>query len=150
MAIEVRTGEPNKTGRGKPEMNVTPLVDVVLVLLIIFMVLTPLLNELFWIHVPNKPKDQNQEEQKNAEAAAEEKPPLVVTVNEKGHIQINRDVYGDDEFAERLRRMLVARGERNIYFDAHDDVAFERAAEVMDLARGGGAAHIAVVTEKIQ
>ena len=149
MAIEVQTGRPDKKGRGRPEMNVTPLVDVVLVLLIIFMVLTPLLNELFWIHVPNKPKEQNQEELK-AEEGAEEEPPLVVTVNEKGHIQINRDVYRDDELAERLRRMLVARGERNIYFDAHDEVTFERAAQVMDLARGGGAAHIAVVTEKIQ
>ncbi len=46
--------------------------------------------------------------------------------------------------------MLVARGERNIYFDAHDDVPFDRAMAVMDLARESGAAHIAVVTEKIQ
>jgi biopolymer transport protein TolR len=149
MAIEVQTGRPDKKGRGKPEMNVTPLVDVVLVLLIIFMVLTPLLNELFWIHVPNKPKDQTEEEEK-AEEGAEEEPPLVVTVNRRGRIQINRDVYTDGEFPERLRRMLVARGERSVYFDAHDDVPFERAARVLDLARGGGAAHIAVVTEKIQ
>jgi biopolymer transport protein ExbD len=113
------------------------------------MVLTPLLNELFWIHVPGKSKDEKEQEA-TVEESGEEEPPLVVTVNRRGHIQINRDVYRDDEFAERLRRMLVARGERNIYFDAHDDVPFERAARVMDLARGGGAAHIAVVTGKIQ
>ena len=149
MAMDVQSGGQDRKGRGRPEMNVTPLVDVVLVLLIIFMVLTPLLNELFWIHVPSKPKVQN-EEQAQDDEGAEEEPPLVVTVNRRGNIQINRDVYADSEFPERLRRMLVARGERSVYFDAHDDVPFERAAQVMDLARGGGAAHIAVVTEKIQ
>jgi biopolymer transport protein ExbD len=45
--------------------------------------------------------------------------------------------------------MLIARGDRRVYFDADDSVPFERAVEVMDLARGGGAAHIAVVTEKL-
>ena len=74
----------------------------------------------------------------------------MVTVNSTGRIQINQDVYSDKEFPERLKRMLVARGERRIYFDADDRVPFERAVEVMDLARGGGAAHIAVVSEKLE
>ena len=42
-------------GRVRPDMNVTPLVDVVLVLLIIFMVITPLLTKNFWVHVPKQP-----------------------------------------------------------------------------------------------
>jgi biopolymer transport protein ExbD len=45
--------------------------------------------------------------------------------------------------------MLVARQTRNIYFDAENGVPFERAVAVMDLARAGGAAHIAVVTERL-
>jgi biopolymer transport protein ExbD/biopolymer transport protein TolR len=147
MAIEVSVNHGEKKGRSRPEMNVTPLVDVVLVLLIIFMVLTPLLNEMFWIHVPQRQTDDKIEE---AAESDDDIPPLVVTVNRRGRIQINRDVYSDSSFPERLRRMLVARGERNIYFDAHDDVSFDRAMAVMDLARQSGAAHIAVVTEKIQ
>ena len=71
-------------------------------------------------------------------------------MNASGRIQINQDVYPDKEFPERLQRMLVARGERRIYFDAQDGVPFERAMQVLDLARGGGAAHVAVVTEKLQ
>lgn len=144
MDIEV-AHKGAKKGRAKhrPEMNVTPLVDVVLVLLIIFMVLTAALSEHFWINVPEKATEDEAEESNDAEQ------PIVVSVNEKGHIQINRDVYPDAEFPARLKRMLVARGDRRVYFDAQDRVPFARAVQVLDLARGGGAAAIAVVTEKL-
>jgi biopolymer transport protein ExbD len=126
-------------------MNVTPLVDVVLVLLIIFMVLTAVLNDHFWVNVPEKDRKEEKIEEPGSEADA----PLVVTVNGRGRIQINRDEYPDEGFGETLKRMLVARGDRKIYFDAHDGVPFARAVQVMDLARGGGAAHVAVLTEKL-
>ena len=148
MGMDVEVGEKGgKRGRAKhrPEMNVTPLVDVVLVLLIIFMVLTAALNEHFWLNVPEKNKDDVAEEEPD-----DAEQPIVVSVNAQGHIQINRDVYPDNEFAPRLRRMLVARGDRRVYFDAQDRVPFARAVEVLDLARGGGAAGIAVVTEKLE
>jgi biopolymer transport protein ExbD len=144
MDVQASRGK-NKKGRAHPEMNVTPLVDVVLVLLIIFMVLTSVLNENFWLHVPEKDKKAELE----PPPTSDDEQPIVVTVNQQGRVQINQDVYPDGEFPERLKRMLVARGDRRIYFDAEDGVPFERAVEVMDLARGGGAAHIAVVTEKL-
>ena len=50
-------GDSKKKGLKKPEMNVTPLVDVVLVLLIIFMVIMPMMDAKFWIHVPPKPDE---------------------------------------------------------------------------------------------
>jgi biopolymer transport protein ExbD len=146
MAMDVQMkGGKGKRGRAHPEMNVTPLVDVVLVLLIIFMVLTSVLNENFWLHVPEKDKKAELE----PPPTSDDEQPIVVTVNQQGRVQINQDVYPDGEFPERLKRMLVARGDRRIYFDAEDGVPFERAVEVMDLARGGGAAHIAVVTDKL-
>ena len=146
MDVEVpgRGGRSGKK-RHRPEMNVTPLVDVVLVLLIIFMVLTAALNEHLWLNVPEKNKDDVAEEDPD-----DAEQPIVVSVNAAGRIQINRDVYPDSEFGERLRRMLVARGDRRVYFDAQDAVPFARAVQVLDLARGGGAAHIAVVTEKLE
>lgn len=148
MGMDIQAGATHKKkgkGRGRPDMNVTPLVDVVLVLLIIFMVVTPLMHQQFWLHVPPRP-----------DASAEPPPPsdgaetIVVTVNARGQIQINRDIYPDDVFPARLRRMLIASGYRKIYFDAHDDAPFERAVTAMDLARGAGAAHIAVMTEGLQ
>jgi biopolymer transport protein ExbD len=151
MAMDIASAADGKKGgqksRPRPEMNVTPLVDVVLVLLIVFMVLTAVMKEQFWIHVPEKEAKQ---EQKDEEQPSDEEPPIVVTVSPQGQIQINHEPYPDQDFPERLRRMLVARGERRIYFDASDGVPYARAMQVMDLARGGGAAHIAVVTERLE
>jgi biopolymer transport protein ExbD/biopolymer transport protein TolR len=133
-----------KKGKVRPEMNVTPLVDVVLVLLIIFMVIMPLMPAHFWVHVPDKsdsedltPPDPN------------EKQPLVITVNPEGKFQINKEIVPDEEFAEKLRRVLIARGERKVFFDAADKAPYSRAVRALDLARIGGAAHIAVLTEGV-
>ena len=145
MGMDRDTGKKKKKGVGTPEMNVTPLVDVVLVLLIIFMVVMPMMHAKFWIHVPPKPDETAEQAPPDPDALQ----PIVVTVNAQGHIQINQDVFPDDVFPRRLRGMLVARNERKVYFDAADNVRFERAMEVMDLARGGGAAHIAVMTESL-
>lgn len=147
MAMDVGAVDTGRKGRHRPEMNVTPLVDVVLVLLITFMVLTAMMNDHFWVHVPEK---EQKDQQDTEEVTPDDQAPIVVTVSADGHIRINQDVYPDKDFPERLKRMLVARGERRIYFDAHDAVSYERAMQVLDLARGGGAAHVAVVTEKLQ
>src|SRR5438876_3284652 len=126
--MDVGAAQGGKKGRARPEMNVTPLVDVVLVLLITFMVLTAMMNDHFWVHVPEKEqKDQQNTEQQDPNEEA----PIVVTVNANGRIQINQDVYPDKEFPERLKRMLVARGDRRIYFDAQDGVPYERAMQVL-------------------
>ena len=68
------------SGGPKSDINITPLVDVVLVLLIIFMVITPLLAKQFWLHLPDKVDKQEQEASKN------DKPPIVVFVNAAGEI----------------------------------------------------------------
>lgn len=143
----VETGKKGRRARPRPEMNVTPLVDVVLVLLIIFMVLTAVMKEHFWVHVPEK--EQKQEE-KEEESSSDDEAPIVVTIAPDGRIRINQDAFPDRDFPERLKRMLVARGDRRVYFDAGDAVSYERAMQVLDLTRGGGASHIAVVTEKLQ
>ena len=148
MAMDVQVAGSGRKGRARPEMNVTPLVDVVLVLLIIFMVLTAMMDDRFWVHVPEKPK--NDPALENAPEPGAEDLPIVVSATRDGRIKINQDFYPDADFPERLRRMLVAKGDRRVYFDAQNGVPFERAMQVMDLARGGGAAHIAAVTEKIE
>jgi biopolymer transport protein TolR len=120
-------------------MNVTPLVDVVLVLLIIFMVITPLMAKQFWIAVPDKKEDN--------EPPPDAKEPVVITVTQAGKIRINRDVVSDSEFPVRLRRVLAAKGDRTVVFDAHDQAPFARATQALDMARAAGAATIAVATD---
>jgi biopolymer transport protein ExbD/biopolymer transport protein TolR len=141
MDLSSGTGKP---GRMSPQMNVTPLVDVVLVLLIIFMVITPLLAKQFWLHLPDK-TDKHEPVQPNDKQVQ-----IMVFVNARGEIEVNHEVIPKAELAARLKRMLAGTGQRTIFFDAADDAEFARAAEVMDTARAGGAATIAVLTEPIR
>ncbi|MEZ4288733.1 MAG: biopolymer transporter ExbD [Polyangiales bacterium] len=134
-----------KKGRPAPEMNVTPLVDVVLVLLIIFMVIMPMVPAHFWVHVPDKPEEM----QEPPPPDPNEQQPIVISVNKAGEFQINRDVVTDAEFSAKLERILIARQERKVFFDAADDAPYDRAVHALDLARAGGAAHIALLTEGV-
>lgn len=141
MAMEIGTPK-GKPGRAQPSMNVTPLVDVVLVLLIIFMVITPLLAKQFWLNLPNKVEEQQPD-------TPDDSKPIVVSVTKKGDIKINHDTVPKDQFSAKLRRVLAGSGQRTIFFDADDDAEFGKTVEAMDLARGGGASTIAVLTDAI-
>jgi biopolymer transport protein ExbD/biopolymer transport protein TolR len=128
-----------------PVMNVTPLVDVVLVLLIIFMVITPLLTKKFWIHTPK----QDKKEVKQEELAQDPDPPLVLRVARDQTITVNGTVIGYQELAERLRRMFAARDDHVLFFDAENDAPYGFAVQVLDLAREGGAVTIAALTNEL-
>ena len=145
MAFEVSTGKGGKKGRSKPDMNVTPLVDVVLVLLIIFMVITPMLAKQFWIHLPEEPEADATPPPPDDDSEG----PPVVTVDAEGRVLVNRDVVPLAQFENRLRRVLAARGDRTVFFDAQSDAPYGRAVEVLDLSRGAGATTIAVATEPL-
>ncbi|MGK4003626.1 biopolymer transporter ExbD [Sorangium sp. So ce1036] len=126
-----------------PSMNVTPLVDVVLVLLIIFMVVTPLLAKQFWLNLPKK------EDPVKVERAPDDADrPVVLTVDERGVLRINQTEVPRAELKERLARIFAARSDDVLYFDADDAAAYAVAVEAMDAARMGGARTIAVLTEK--
>jgi biopolymer transport protein TolR len=136
-------GGSSRRGENKPVMNVTPLVDVVLVLLIIFMVVTPLLTKQFYLNLPKK------------DEKAEQAPPdpenknVVVSVTKEGDIKINQDVVPKNELKDRLARIMAARSEKVVYFDADDGAPYAVAVEAMDLSRLGGASTIAIMTDKI-
>jgi biopolymer transport protein TolR len=141
MALDLgkRTGKP---GRAQPTMNVTPLVDVVLVLLIIFMVVTPLLAKQFWIHLPNE-VDKEQPPSTDDEGA------VVVLVTTSGDIMVNRERVREAQFPDELRRALASKRQHTIFFDAEEDAQFGVAVKAMDVARGAGADTIAVLTQPL-
>src|SRR5437879_5070789 len=100
----------------KNEINVTPLVDVVLVLLIIFMVVTPLLEKDIQVRVPetdDSPPEQQQKDQQQ----------LIVTLNEKGDLAINNEVQPTiEQYGDKLKRQLAAKpkGEKIVFFMPED------------------------------
>ena len=135
-------------GDGKrvvPQMNVTPLVDIVLVLLIIFMVITPLLTKTFWLHTPK----QEKEEVERKDLQDDPNPPLVLRVGPGQSIQVNGTDVAFDDLPDRLRRMFAARDDHVLFFDAADDAEYGFTVAVMDRAREGGAVTIAALTSAL-
>ena len=138
----------NLGGKGKtvsPQMNVTPLVDVVLVLLIIFMVVTPLLTKTFWVHTPKQEKKEVEKQELDQDPS----PPLVMKLAADKTVTVNGVVVPFEDLVLRLKRMFAARDDHVLFFDADDDAPYGLAMEVLDRAREGGAVTIAPLTEAL-
>jgi biopolymer transport protein ExbD/biopolymer transport protein TolR len=135
-------GGSKKKGTALPAINITPLVDVVLVVLIIFMIVTPMVTKTFWLNLP--PKDD-----KNEPAPPSDNKPLVMTVDKAGVIRINTTILSKAEVSERVPRMLAAKDQKVLYFDAHNDASYAVAIEAMDLSRAGGVKSIAILTDSV-
>ena len=143
MGLSVGKGGRRKS-KVSPNLNVTPLVDVVLVLLIIFMVVTPLLTKQFWINVPKKADDVKQQQ------VDDNKPPVVLSMAADGTLKINKDPIKRDEIGRRLPRIFSAQGDATLIFDAEDGANYGEAVRVMDLARAAGAVTIAVSSRELE
>ncbi len=135
-------GGSKKQGSSTPTINITPLVDVVLVVLIIFMIVTPMVTKTFWLNLP--PKDDTKDP-----APPGDNKPLVMTVDKAGVIRVNATVISKNEVKDRVPRMLAARDQKVLYFDAASDASYAAAIEAMDLSRAGGVKSIAILTESV-
>jgi len=129
-------GEPNSS------INITPLVDVVLVMLIIFMVVTPLLEKDIGVRMPQTEEVQN----------FDEVPPdqLVVKIDDKGDLLINSTKVSDDEFVEKLGAILQRKkkAEDKVVFVVADDASmYGRLVTVLDKSRQAGAEVLGMATE---
>jgi biopolymer transport protein ExbD len=128
------------TGAGvRSDINITPLVDVVLVLLIIFMVATPILIKDLDLTVPEKadvqvatPTTANQ---------------VVVSITKEGQVQINREPIVESQFGEKIHDLMTARSEKLVFFDVDDDANYGDAMHLMDVARGAGAKTLGIMTK---
>ncbi|MBL8924337.1 MAG: biopolymer transporter ExbD [Myxococcaceae bacterium] len=140
--MQIETGGGKRRAGPKPSMNVTPLVDVVLVLLIIFMVVTPLLTKQLWLNVPPKVED-------TAPPPADALPPIVLRLDVKGVTSVNDEAIPREQLVERVQRMINARPDKVVFFDADDDVPYGQALAVMDVVRGGGVETLAVLADPI-
>ena len=152
MAIDIQVTNNRRGGNHRsavrPSMNVTPLVDVVLVLLIIFMVITPMLVKQLSVNVPTK-EDDSKDKAAQTDPSDDDEPQIVLRVDRTGQAYINKMAVPDQQLDIRLKRVFAARADQTLFFDADDAVPFGRAVTVLDIARGTGLATIAVLTEPV-
>jgi len=121
------------------EINVTPMVDVMLVLLIIFMVSAPLLTVGVPIDLP----------QTQAKSLEQDKEPLTVSVNEKGQVFLQNSEIDVDDLVAKLQAVAQARGgtEARIYVRGDKKVDYGTMMRVMGRLSGAGFHRVALVTE---
>jgi len=130
-----------KKGHLNADINVTPLVDVVLVLLIIFMVLTPLLQLGYDVNVPPK---------KTALASeVQSKMQLIVTQVEPGKVYLNREQVDIQQLPLRLTDILKNRNDKTVFYSADDELNYGSVMLTMDIIRNSGADKIGIITEKV-
>ena len=124
----------------KSEINVTPLVDVVLVLLIIFMVIIPMTQVGYDVNTPPKVEsvqvlpDQNQ---------------LIVRMDARGQIFINKEQLTEATFPARFREAIRNREKKVIFFAADGELSYEKVAGVLDMVRDNGAENIGIVFDDL-
>lgn len=128
-------------GRPNTDINVTPLVDVVLVLLIIFMVVTPLLEKDIEVKIPDSEQVDTPDEMPEGQ--------LVVSLSSAGKVSINTVEISDEEYVKRLERMIAAKpkGERLVFFMPDDGVNYGKLIAAIDGARSAGAETLGMMTE---
>lgn len=128
-------------GHPNSDMNVTPLVDVVLVLLIIFMVLTPLLEKNIAVRVPQV--------EKLTDPSVIPPDQLIVAISAEGELSINNQKVPESEYVERLQRLLASKAaeDKVVFFTPDEKANYGKVVKALDLTRQAGAETLGMTTE---
>jgi biopolymer transport protein TolR len=120
------------------EINVTPFVDVMLVLLIIFMVAAPMLTVGVPVELPKTAANALPTEQEE---------PLTITVTAEGRLMIQTTEVADDALIPRLQAIAAERQGDKVFLRADGRIPYERVAQVMGALNAGGFTNIGLVTD---
>ncbi|MFQ5741188.1 MAG: ExbD/TolR family protein [Acidobacteriota bacterium] len=128
----------------KSNINITPYIDILLVLLIIFMVIQPTTQYDLEARVPNKPPEDLPE---NVIVKSDA---IVVSIATDGSIRINQDPVGLDQLGARLFDVFSARANKNMFVQADRELPFSDVVKVIDVAKGAGVGDIGLMTSELK
>jgi biopolymer transport protein ExbD len=127
------------SGSMQSEINVTPLVDVVLVLLIIFMVITPVVQMGYLVKVPPKAPS-------NLPPSAVQDQ-IILRLITADRAMINKEELTMQQFPNRVREILKGNTSKMVFFSGSRDVDYDTTIKFLDLARASGAKNIGIIVE---
>jgi biopolymer transport protein ExbD len=136
-------GQAKRTTSMVNDINVTPMVDVMLVLLIIFMVVTPMLQkgtpvDLAKVHNPRNMQDADKEDA------------VVVAVTRDGRIFLGQNQLPASELAPKVKDMIAARPDKTVYVKSDSRAKYKDVVDVVDNIRSAGVSDLGLLTDKIE
>ena len=133
-------------GGPKSDINMTPMIDVLLVLIIIFMVITPLTPKGLEALVPQPPPPNQKPNQSDQRT-------VVIVVEKEGDrakYSINNEPQVEDKLGDRLQEIFKTRAERVVFVKGEPSLDFQYVAKAIDIAHGAGIDKVGLMTAKVE
>ena len=135
MAMEIS----GRAKGAKAAINVTPLIDVVLVLLIIFMVLVPSMLKELTANVPKKDRSDTPPDPTSL--------PIVVEYTGHRELSVNQEPVAPEALADKVQERLKFKSQKVVFFKIDDEAPYGEVVHFMDIVRGAGATTLGIVTK---
>jgi biopolymer transport protein TolR len=130
-------------GGPKSDINMTPMIDVLLVLIIIFMVITPLTPKGLEALVPQPPPPGQKQ-------TLSDQRTVVIVIDQNHHMQINSEDTDEAHMGDRLTEIFKTRAERVVFVKGDPSIDFMWVAKAIDIAHGAGIDKVGLMTAKVE
>jgi biopolymer transport protein TolR len=130
-------------GGPKADINMTPMIDVLLVLIIIFMVITPLTPKGLEALIPQPPPPNAPQQQSDQRT-------VVIVINKDKSMMINQEPTDEAKLGPRLEEIFKTRAERVVFVKGDPDLEFQTVAKAIDIAHGAGIDKVGLMTAKVE